>query len=337
MKFKYFVPILIFLSALSLLKSHVYAYDATVTCLWDCSISNTSPMFPAGTIWYPGLSDTRSVHIINNLDQTRTVGTGPSSSVTNGAIDAVMNLVIANVTSGGTVWTGTLKEFYGLTDQITLPAIPPNDNLDLTYTVSMDEKAGNEYQDKKTSFDLNFYYEVIKPTPTSTPVPNNSNNSSSSTGTGGGGGGGGTSNSPSTGNVIATVQPVISFFRNLPPISDLITAPPEVAGEQVEVPGETKGASVCRDCVWWPFALLEIVGLMFIYRLFRKTVPKPHIWIGGLVALASYLAFLFSNSSCIAGIFVNSPNLLCRLFLLPVIVIYAITTLIARRMNTKQI
>jgi hypothetical protein len=203
----------------------------------------------------------------------------------------------------------------------------------------MKELAGNEYQEKTTKFDLNFYFEVIETSPSPSPAPIQETIQSSSTNpsTGGGGGdvGGGTT-TQTTAAFLTPLIPVISFIQGLPDLIAIPTPGPEVAGDVTEVPaGETKGTSVCRDCLWWPYALLELAGLALIYRLFRKAVPKPRLWIGGLVALAAYIAFLFGNASCVQGIFVNGASIFCRFFLLIVVAIFTIITLIAKRMNAK--
>ena len=80
----------------------------------------------------------------------------------------MLDLTIVRKSVNKTIWTSTLREFYDTSDAV-LGTLGPGKTDSFEYTVTMNKKAGNEYQGQYTQFDMLFGYFVPTITPTPTP------------------------------------------------------------------------------------------------------------------------------------------------------------------------
>lgn len=327
---KHLTKFIIIFLLLWVVKNPAFAYDLTVTCgAASCDKDKNTPLFDSSIVWYPLLSVGKEIHVINNRTYGVTLETNATGTTTNGALDEVMDLTIAQTGIFPPVWTGTLKEFYNQ-PSITLPGINGGGGtLDLTFTLSMDD-VGNDYQNTNSTFDLNFNFQGDdEPTPTPTTVQTSTNGGGGgggapSTSTGGGGGG--------TTNTISAPPLITQLITALPRF--FIPVVPAVAGAETTVyptqkpekpqEGEVSGATTCQTCIWWPILVLQALALLF-HSLLTKVKKKKLYWPNGIfISIVSYIIFLLVNRSCRTGwqLWVSSSNIWCTIFFFLVIIVF---------------
>ncbi len=166
--------VLSILSVLFLSPGIAKAQDLDITCdgSGTCIPSTSPALFPASEIWYPGKSLSKTVRIRNNSPSFQNIGTQAINTAQTGNLDQVMILSIRQSSTNNILWAGSLKNFY-LAGEVNLATFSSSSFDDFVYTVSMEQPAGNEYQDKKTSFDLvlGFLGTTTTPAPTPTTAP----------------------------------------------------------------------------------------------------------------------------------------------------------------------
>lgn len=131
----------------------VLAADLDVSCSdTDCSPASATSIFPNDD-WFPGRTVSRTIKVTNTGSGSLSISTRGQNAISNGDLDNVMNLTITRLSDSVVVWGGTLNNFYS-TNNIGLTNLGFGQNDNFVYTVSMESGSGNEYQNKKTSFDL---------------------------------------------------------------------------------------------------------------------------------------------------------------------------------------
>jgi len=326
---------------LSVLRHPVFAYDLTVTCGADCTKSTNDPLFSSGTVWFPGFSQEKSIHILNTRTKSLSLTTSATNPVNTDNLGDVMNLIIKKVGEAGSLWSGTLTNFYASVPISLLTISENNGTADLTYTVTMDTTANNDYQNKTTVFDLNFNFQGDDESPpTPTPTPNGSTDGGGTTDGGDGTTGDGTGGGTPPSNPAVPFLPITQFTTFLPRFFQ--TLAPAIAGAQTENPlapepekieeGEVSGAATCQTCIWWPVLLLQALCVTFHYLLTRNRNRKA-FWRGGItISVIAYGIFLFLNRDCRSGwqLWLYTDVFWCKYFIVWVLLIFGVLSRIFR-------
>lgn len=187
---KIFNNLFLIIFSLFILVPTVKAADLNVECFGTgiCTKSGLDPLFSKTLDGYflPGISLTKTINLKNSSVEIKEIAIKATRTSLAGILENVMAVNLSPA-GGGTVWSGSLADFYGLSN-ISLGNLDPGQNKDFNFTVNMAPLAGNEYQDKETVFDLTLGFWATEAVPTPTPTPSG----------GGGGGitGGGVSASP---------------------------------------------------------------------------------------------------------------------------------------------
>lgn len=115
------------------------------------------------------------------------------------------------------------------------------------------------------------------------------------------------------GPVFISTGTVGGAFSELPGFSEDTLGISTPSAEAVEgINGETKGVGVCDQCIWWQILLLELIALLVVGRI----ITRKRIIILSLIALLSYLVFLWINRHC------QSNLIFCQIFWLLDILVY---------------
>ncbi|MFW5703303.1 MAG: hypothetical protein ACOCXQ_00520 [Patescibacteria group bacterium] len=132
----------------------VQAQDLTVTCdaPGSCTADSVDPLFDSSTLWYPGLSVTRTILIENKTGLPQTISTKAENESGVGALDEVLILEITQSSSGLIVYSGTLDDFY-MQSEVDLAVFQDGTSDEFDFTVKM-ALVGNEYAGSMTQFDL---------------------------------------------------------------------------------------------------------------------------------------------------------------------------------------
>lgn|GEM_PF-5369225 len=155
----------------------VSASDFSMKCdEKKCTPASIARFFDENIQWYPGQSLSNTVTIENKSKDAQYVGHRAFNVQSSAGADLAraLDLVIIRKSVNKQVWSSTLGEFY-TTSEAVLGVLGPGKTDSFEYTISMNRNAGNEYQGKKTGFDLMFGYfmPTVTPTPTNTPMPTN--------------------------------------------------------------------------------------------------------------------------------------------------------------------
>ena len=330
----------------------VFAYDLTVTCGSDCTKNSNTSLFTSATIWYPGLSESHTIHIENTVSVSREISTNADKTNVSGDLDTVMELTIEQSGNPTPLWQGTLHNFYTYTptSPLLLPTVGANNSIDLIYTVTMNKDAGNDFQNKNTSFDLSFNF-TGEDAPKNTPTPTPANSSGATGESGASGTTGQTGPTSSTGSTGATgiTGPTGATGETGPTGSTGatgVTGPTgatgvtgQKLGVQTETPS-TKGAStvLCQTCTWWPLLVLQALGLLF-HSLITRQKSKKIFWRGGiLISIFTYAVFLFLNRGCRNGweLWLSSANVWCKYFIIWVLLVFGLLSYIFRPTHEEE-
>lgn len=170
---KKIVVVFLFLAVLLSFVSEVKAADFNLSCNSGAGCSPTlSAFFPSSETWYPGKTVTKTVQFTNNSSTLQKIGTQATNTITNGNLDQVIDLVITK--SDSTVlYSNSLYSFYGAGETALLDSLPAGVSETFSYTATMYSTSGNEYQDKRTQFDLVLGL-ISSPIPTPTPCTDSS-------------------------------------------------------------------------------------------------------------------------------------------------------------------
>jgi len=178
-KIKTIFVFLAFASFLSFVTPRVFAQDLTVICDGsNCNPSSSPSIFASSEFWYPGKISAKTIRI-NNSSPTDYLSINTHSRILQ--LDESVcrleeNLTLSTVRSNSSppnfvVWSGTLSAFHNLSGGVDLAIFDPGATDDFIYTISMNQSAGNDCQNKITSFDLLLNFSGDTVTPTSTPAP----------------------------------------------------------------------------------------------------------------------------------------------------------------------
>ncbi|HUW24245.1 MAG TPA: hypothetical protein VMW04_01320 [Patescibacteria group bacterium] len=167
------LPIILVLSLF--LARPVSAADFRVECKsgGGCKSEGTSPLFSESEIWYPGKSLDRTFSLKNASSSSKEVAIGVTGHTDDGELEKVMTVQVVNTDNAEVVWQkDTLEKFY-TQGKISLGTFSPGETKEFAFKVAMDSSADNEYQNKKSHFDLILGFweeEATSPTPTPTPT-----------------------------------------------------------------------------------------------------------------------------------------------------------------------
>jgi len=150
---------------LSIFAQTSLAADLNVDCSTSsCTKAGIDPLFSTSLdgSWSPGMTVSKVINLENIGTSTqdfslKAIRTSPTSSLEN-----ILQVSIFPTAGGPVIWSGSVAQFYAQ-DQILLGTFNPGANLDYTISVSMDNAAGNEYQNTQTIFDLTAGFWVIPP------------------------------------------------------------------------------------------------------------------------------------------------------------------------------
>ena len=101
--------------------------------------------------WYPGRRVTKTVSLRNSSSEVQVMAVKGERVGVISLLEEVLWLSVAD--ADGVVWEGKVVDFYAL-DKIELGAVQPATSADYDFTVTMIKTAGDEYQGKRTVFDL---------------------------------------------------------------------------------------------------------------------------------------------------------------------------------------
>lgn len=166
---------ILFSIATLLFPAHVVAgSDLGVNCSsTDCVIDASSPLF-AESGMYPGQSVTQRVRVQNTqpVDIAVTFRAVNDPAVTAPDFPAVLDLAIREGSATGPVVVPeqTLRALFDTTAPVTLGSVPAGETRDFFWTITFQQSAGNEYQNRSTAFDLDLDFSsslTLEPSPTS--------------------------------------------------------------------------------------------------------------------------------------------------------------------------
>lgn len=299
-KFKVSLLVIIFFLLLSTIAK---ATDLTIDCSDSgCVKSNDNVLFPSSEIWYPGKSYSKEITVKNSSSTTRVIALNAYNHNTNGGLSNVLSMTIIKMADSSVIWTDTLEKFDDA-GEITLGNFIPGNAGDFRLMAEMDKNAGNQYQDKKSSFDLELGFLAEETAPTPTPTP---------------------------GGTIAGASTLLSSFGSLLGLSEEETARAEMLGASTSAQVTEQKKSICwwwlilsvlqllitslflylsgfrenKPRFWWlpiPFlALLSLVGDQVIAHLFvTPSIYCPYMWLWSLLAATtpSLSYYYLKNSS----------------------------------------
>jgi len=154
----------------------VFATEFSMKCdEKKCTPSSIARFFNEEVLWYPTYSTSNTVTITNQSHDSQFVGHRAFNiQTTSGAnIADTLELVIVRKSVNQQVWKSSLQEYYD-TSEAVLGVLGSKKTDSFEYTITM-KNVGNEYQGKKTQFDLmfGFFMPTVTPTPSPTPTPTN--------------------------------------------------------------------------------------------------------------------------------------------------------------------
>ncbi|MCD6226154.1 fibronectin type III domain-containing protein [bacterium] len=135
----------------------------------DLKIEHNDPLFPAGEVWFPGKSVTKSV-LVGNLSATDSHQAGMRIRIRITDDSSLSRVLRIRVTYGTSVLVdGFLSELAGI--ELPLTFIGPGGTVVYDLTASLGEEVGNDYQSKSTTVDFIFgFIGSLTSTPTPSPV-----------------------------------------------------------------------------------------------------------------------------------------------------------------------
>ncbi len=132
------------------------AADLNVDCSSSsCSKTGVDPLFStsADGFWYPDLTVTKTLNLENTGSTTQDFALQAVRTSSANSLEDVLQVSIFPTGGGPVIWSGSMAQFYAQ-NEIILGSFAPGANLDYTVSVSMNNSAGNEYQNVQTVFDL---------------------------------------------------------------------------------------------------------------------------------------------------------------------------------------
>lgn len=148
------------------------AADLNIDCPTSpamCGKSGLDPLFSNSLdgFWYPGKSITKTLNLKNSSTETQEMAIKGTRTSDFSILENVMHISIVRGTA--VIWSGSVADFYGQ-DKVGMGTFAPGANFDYDFTVSMSPDADNNYQNKKTVFNLTLGF-WGEPVTTATPTP----------------------------------------------------------------------------------------------------------------------------------------------------------------------
>lgn len=155
----------------------VHAQDLYVQCdTKDCTPTTFPTLFSSSTLWAPGMSEERFMHVQNNtIDQALRVRARFGHVVKDHSGCQMDDQMVLSVTRSGTsdvLWAASLAHVGG-GEYVMLDEIAPGTIYDYTLTMTMRQSAPDACQGQTTGFDLDMRFDEERyvPSPTPTPTP----------------------------------------------------------------------------------------------------------------------------------------------------------------------
>lgn len=131
----------------------VFAADHNFTCTSSgCTPSTVTGFFPSSEVWYPGKTLVKTISVTNQSGEPLDVAVNAQNYTGSPGLDEVVQLTISR--SGTTVWDGSLYSFYRSSPVELQDTLAHGASQTFTFTAFMYEDAGNQYQNKSTTFDM---------------------------------------------------------------------------------------------------------------------------------------------------------------------------------------
>lgn len=280
----------------------VQASDAFFTCNeTSCTPGTIASFFPADK-WHPGMIMSKTFSIHNTSGEKRTFGLSAFNESVSGNLDNIITLSVKETGKAQESWNGTVRELF-TNDEISLEEILAGEIKEFAMTFTMDLDAGNNYQDKSLSFDLNIG--LLQP-----PADNGGDNGGDGGDGGGDGGGTGPTATPPAGG--GTGEAVSRFtITNLVNRSRTEITPPVLGIEEISIQRSAprrppnpwmsslfRGVS-CRLNSWAGFLVLIQPVLSFLLLKYdRKRKIKEKVF--SLFAIALLANFVVDTFTCFA-------------------------------------
>lgn len=145
-----------FITGFILLFTPLPVFGVTKT-VGEMEIIYDAPLFDTSVIWKPGLTETRSFIVKNLATGPRTVGVKAVNA--QWSFPVVPSIYVIRFNHAGQLLYGTgntktLQEFYG-DGEIGLSTLGSGETAQYDIEVTMDRTARNQFQNSRTSFDLN--------------------------------------------------------------------------------------------------------------------------------------------------------------------------------------
>lgn len=241
--------------------------------------------------WFPGKSLTRKITIVNNSSKTELVAILPLNVLNfNPDLASVLKIQINDNFGNnlyGKIPTRHLSDFY-LEKEYPLTFLSPNYSVIYSFLIDFDLSAGNEWQNKKTGFDLSVGFSSNTETsgPTNTPGPGPTNTP-------------GPADTPTPTPITGTFIPVTHGVEviNVPVLgaeTSITPIPTKTFKEKILGTENKKVNSFNSHTNLWWLLILYLIQAIFQIIINKKTSPeiKKRILFAQIV-LGILFAFIF--------------------------------------------
>lgn len=157
---KILVLILFFVGVLFVSKSAI-AVDFNISCTeTTCTPATVTGFFPATEIWYPTKIFSQSIQLYDNSGQSQKISAEPINFTQNqeeevwADLAKVIQYTITRQSDNVVVWTGSLYSFYHSGGVELINKLSSHTSETFIFKGEMYETAGDEFQDRRTQFDL---------------------------------------------------------------------------------------------------------------------------------------------------------------------------------------
>ncbi|PIS08844.1 hypothetical protein COT75_04530 [Candidatus Beckwithbacteria bacterium CG10_big_fil_rev_8_21_14_0_10_34_10] len=256
---------------------------AVVKTSGDLQVTYDDPLFSASTVWYPGLTETRSFKVKNIGSKKHQNYTKAEDYSDTGNLAQVLFLSLKKGSNYyfGSGMTKTMRDFWNQGD-LRLTDINSGEELTYDITIYFSSSAGNEYQGKQAKFDL-----VIRFADTDDEVV---------IGVGGDGDGG-------DGAVVSALSDLSFQIGGYLPVfyeeEEEVEEKGEVEGV-IEEEGEVKGEATCPwwESLWWLPLLIQAVLSFLYYFLIRKREIKNWFSVPLMLGILSQIVHWILGCQC---------------------------------------
>jgi len=261
-----------FASFASIFASFAYAADLDVICNNDgCNLSSSDPLFSFTNI-YPGWSAAKTVKAVNNYDQEADFSIETVSFNDPNGLGDVLNIAIKEKGAGSNLYNDSLTKLDNDGNSYRkLSLVSKGKDKEYEFIVSMLTSAGDRYQEKQLTFNLNLGFELI-------PVSSPPSGASPSPSPGVGGAAASPSPSPPLAGIIFPDTGIGGFIARVLGVEEGPEERGEVGGAVEEAPPEVKGEEVCDwyYYLWWlPLLVQAVLTGGYYYWLDAKDAKNP--------------------------------------------------------------